>query len=125
MYLLIGPPLPPNFNTSVVHLVNNSFLHTINWGAPFTWTDFPVTEYTINITNISNGELVSTTIPVNLNETSISVSYFNYSFVSDGSSCYDLDIALSATNSIGESEASTGLVHHLLGRPSFHLCVLL
>lgn len=108
--------MAPNFNLSVVYFVNNSFLHTLDWDAPFTWTNFPITEYTVNITNTSNGELVSTIISVNLNEVSASVSHFNYSFASDGSSCYDLDIALSATNSIGESEASTGQAHHLLGR---------
>ena len=93
------------------HLVNNRFQHTLHWDEPFPWHGSPITGYTINITNHSNG-LVTTDIVRISNE---SAMHFIHSFPSDGDSCYELDITLSANNRIGESELTVEHTGHPIG----------
>ena len=92
----------------MLHLVNDTFQHTLQWDEPFTWMGFPITGYTINITNHSNGE--STTISM------LASSYFNHSIASDEDLCYELEVALSASNRIGSSKPSIKQTGHPMGK---------
>ena len=110
--MYIGPPLSPRFNLSVVYSVSNRFHHTLHWDEPFTWLEFPVTGYTINITNHSS-EVVTTDIIIQTINSS--GTHFSHSFSSNGNSCYEMDIILSATNKIGESELTIEHTGHPIG----------
>lgn len=98
-----GPPLAPAINLDVELLEsdNVSFLFTLNWTMPFSWSEFPVTDYKIILSNYSNDESFNSSFTV-LAESNKTELYFN----STGNECYRLDFFVSANNSLGEGEAA-------------------
>ena len=88
-------------------------MHTIHWEEPFTWENFPIISYELNITNhsltIPDRETIQMSIPSN-------ASNLTYSFNTNGHNCYGLNIALSASNSIGQSDSSTVHTGHPIGK---------
>ena len=98
-----------------MHLVNESFEHTLTWDQPFTLLNFPVISYTINITNLSNGD-VTTMMHYNMNDT---ISQQRLSFISKGDNCYEMDISLVASNEVGDSIATTARVGHPIGEKMY------
>ena len=95
-------------------------MHTIHWEEPFTWENFPILRYNLNITNhslIDEQILTQMSIPSNTSTSSgPGALNFTYSFTSKGRICYGLDVALSATNAIGESDSSIVHTGHPIGR---------
>ena len=111
---LSDSPLSPSISETVEHLSNDTFMHTIHWEEPFTWENFPILHYNLNITNhslINEEILTQMSIPSNTTSSNpaAGASNFTYSFTSKGRNCYGVDVALSATNAIGDSDSS--IVH--------------
>ena len=119
-FMCVDSPLSPNISVTTEHLFNDTFVHTIQWDKPFTWVEFPIISYELNITNHSlpSGE---TTLRVSVlnNMTSAgqqaSESNLTHTIMTAGSDCYRFDIDLSAVNSIGESDSSTMHTGHPIG----------
>lgn len=100
--LYIGPPLPPSINLDMELRDDEYFLFTIRWTTPFSWPEFPVTGYTVILSNYSVGEHVNTTFSVIVegNETQSYLIQFN----STGNECYRLKVFASANSSLGEGQ---------------------
>ena len=86
-------------------LINNTVVHTLSWDAPFTWPNFPITGYAVNITSYSDNVASLTTIQGN-------DSHIIRQFMSHGDSCYDIVITVAALNSIGDGEPAVLSVGH-------------
>ena len=109
-------PLPPNISVlTIEHLFNNTFRHKIQWEEPFTWAEFPITGYELNITNHSlySGETTHQVLLLS-NESSDSPG-LSYLITSSGNHCYSLDVAVSAINAIGNSDPGTLHTGHPTG----------
>ena len=81
---------------------NESSLFTLSWTTPFSWSEFPVTGYTVILSNYSNG------VPFNRSYTILMESNVTDSFLiqfnSTGNECYRLKFFVSANNSLGEGQ---------------------
>ena len=108
----VGPPLAPSVSLTQEHFVNNTFLLTLNWSKPFTWSNFPITSYTITITNYSSGEPISTT---NITYSNGSGTDGCHQYIGEGNDCYRLDISVAANNSLGKGQHTTVQSGHLIG----------
>ena len=91
----VGPPLSPPFNFTQESIVGNIIEHNLDWSSPFTWSDFPITNYTINVHNHLSSD--SITITKSINDST-------YSYITNRRGCYELDFSLAAINRIGQSE---------------------
>ena len=80
---------------------NETFSFTFTWTKPFTWTNFPITGYTVVLSNYSDGEPLNTTITYG--ERNIS-DFYVHQFNTTGNECYRIDFYVSANNSLGEGE---------------------
>ena len=70
----------------------------VEWAAPFTWSDFPITHYTLRVINQATDELLE-------NETLHADTRSYYFTQSVPSSCTNLTFNIIASSSIGNSEA--------------------
>ena len=86
--------------------INNSVIHTLSWDAPFTWPDFPIISYVVNITNLSNRVTNLTVIHHNDSHKVI------HQFTSQGDSCYEIEISVVANNTVGDSKPAVLSVGH-------------
>ena len=98
-YLHAGPPLAPSVSLNVELSDNDTFIFILSWTKPFSWPGFPITGYTITLSNYSSGEAVHHTVVVDSNKT-------EYQFSSMENECYRLDLSVSANNSLGEGKPS-------------------
>ena len=58
----VGPPLSPPFNFTQESIVGNIIEHNLDWSSPFTWSDFPITNYTsIDVHNHLSGDSITIT----------------------------------------------------------------
>ena len=80
----------PQFST-----VNESTIQ-VQWQAPFTWHDYPIINYTVEITNETSAELLASAV---LGPDSLLYSLTQMT----PSSCTNLTIVLYANNSLGRS----------------------
>ena len=89
----IGVPLPPNPQFSIV---NESSVQ-IRWEAPFTWQDYPIVNYTVEVTSQAIAELLTSVVlgPDSLSYTLTQMKYSN--------SCTNLTFSLHATSEVGTS----------------------
>jgi hypothetical protein len=93
---------------------NPTFTFTLRWTAPYSWPGFPITGYTITVTNYSSGETFDRIFTTISNE----IDYI-FEFNTTGNECYGIDLSVSANNTLGEGESSmirsghpvTGNVH--------------
>ena len=60
-----GPPSPPEPQL----LVLNATAIQISWLPPFSWADYPIVNYTVQIHNIITGEIMNSTINATFTET--------------------------------------------------------
>jgi hypothetical protein len=92
-------PLPPFLQLALFS--NESRLQAM-WNRSFTMSDFPITSYSLDVVNKTNGDSRKIAIDQNLTET------ITYDLLSSGLplSCHALSFSLTATNSVGESRAS-------------------
>ena len=91
------PPLAPPLNLTQHHLIDDAVQHILQWSEPFTPSDFPVTNYTVGISNRLNLEYITVTK---------SNDDFTYTHTSYGRSCYELDFTLTANNRVGQGDTS-------------------
>ena len=118
-----GPPLAPSVSLDKELMENESCLFTLSWTTPFSWSEFPITGYTIILSNYSNGEPFNTSFM----ENNITDSYL-IQFNSTGNECYRLEFLVSANNSLGEGQPTiihSG--HPIIGNYNtdpviFHVC---
>ena len=89
--------MAPPVNLTQHHLINDAIQHIISWSAPFTWSQYPITNYTININN-HHGEYITVVKPSD---------NFIYTHTSYGKNCYQLDVSLAASSQIGQGSASS------------------
>ena len=102
-HMYTGPPSPPD---PQLHILNATILQ-LSWLPPFTWEDYPIVNYTIQIHNRDTGEVMNRTIDVT------STSMFVMSPVTFNDStphgevvqrCEELVFTVYATSNIGQSE---------------------
>lgn len=96
----IGPPLAPPFNLTQRHLISDAIQHILEWSEPYTHSDFPITNYTVSISDHLNKEYITVTK---------SNDSFTYTHTSYGKSCLELDFALTANNRAGQGD--TNYIH--------------
>ena len=99
----IGPPSPPD---PQLHILNTPTLQ-LSWLPPFTWVDYPIVNYTIQIHNRTTGNVMNWTI--NSTDTSMTVVSpvtFNYSKPQGEvlQRCEELNFTVFAASNIGQSE---------------------
>ena len=110
--LVLGPPLAPTLTYGVEHVMNNTFLLSFNWSRPFTWPDFPITAYTIILNNCSSNEMVDEIITIQCLENCLEEPTRKNQLTTEGSTCYQLKLSISANNSLGEGNYSSMTVNH-------------
>ena len=103
-----APPLAPSVDLNVKHVIDDTFLFTITWSTPFTWSGFPIISYNIIMTNYSGGVPIATTDTVTSNNTGS--GYHQIYYTGKGmSGCYALSFSIEANNSLGKGERT--LIH--------------
>ena len=92
--ITVGAPLSPSLRFSVF----DELTVGVEWDEPFTWDDFPVTRYTVEVVDGTSGEMIenSTLSPTN--------RFFN---VTPQACCSDLTFSVRAWNSVGASTPGT------------------
>ena len=96
-------PLAPSIglNVQLTDFDNLTFTFTLSWTAPYSWPEFPITGYTVTITDHSSGETLNKIVSTISNQTE-----YMYEFNTTGNECYRLDLSVSANNSLGKGESS-------------------
>ena len=89
-----GPPQPPD----PALVITSSSQLDIQWEVPYSHTDYPVLNYSIQIVNMSSGEGLDTA-ELQSNETS-----YTYKFNEDVVYCQTLTVNVTAANHLGQSE---------------------
>ena len=87
-----GPPTPPK---PVLTAVNNTL--NISWAPAWSWADYPVTHYTVTLTNTTDGTVYT-------NHTNETVWYFTRE-EGAGPRCDVMVVKVTATSDIGEGVA--------------------
>ena len=95
-----GPPSPPD---PQLHMLNTTTLQ-LSWLPPFTWVDYTIVNYTIQIHNRATREVMNRII--NVISTAMSPVTFNYSTPHGEvlQRCEELEFTVYATSNIGQSE---------------------
>ena len=93
MSFCLGVPLPPSPALSVI----NKLTIQVEWKEPFTWNNFPINKYLVEIVNQTNNTLLSRT-SLNPNNCSYSISQ-----MSPQRFCTTLLVRVSASNAVGSS----------------------
>lgn len=107
--------MAPPVNLNQYHLAKDAIQHTIHWSEPFTWSQYPITNYTIKINN-HHGEYI----------TVIKTSDdFNFIHTTYGKDCYELDFSLAANNQIGQGSSSFIHTGHPVGKYVLHACAMI
>ena len=101
-----GPPLVPPYTLTQEHIVGSFIHHTLQWTAPFTWSDFPITNYTV---------IVRDHLTEDLHEITKQDTQYTHTVITEGSSCYRLDISVAANSRAGRSEAVITRTGHPIG----------
>ena len=113
---ITGPPLKPEVQLVQQYLADNFVLHNISWSTPFSWTEFPVTNFTISMYNYSNREILVTIL------TAYTTDWYTYLTLSSGEHCYAIDYTVVAKNAIGESQLSILSTGHPIGNCISNAC---
>ena len=97
-----GPPAPPH---PTLELINATTLQ-LSWYPPFTWTGFPIQNYTVwmgNLTNSMNDR--QDNIPINENNSNDTSVTFELSTINGeiARGCALLDFSVTARSDLGES----------------------
>ena len=93
MLFCLGVPLPPS---PVFSIINKLTIH-VEWEEPFTWNNFPINAYLVEIVNHTSNTLLSRT-SLNPNNNSYSISQ-----MSPQHFCTTLLVRVSASNVVGSS----------------------
>ncbi len=94
LILCAGAPLSPSPLFSVL----DKFTVQVEWDAPFTWSAFPIINYTVQVINLTSVEMLASEV--------FPTDTFSYNVTSTAPPfCNNLEFLVSATNIIG---ASTG-----------------
>ena len=93
-----GPPSPPD---PQLHILNTTTLQ-LSWLPPFTWEDYPIVNYTIQIHNRATRDVMNRI----MNATAMSPVTFNYSTPHGEvvQRCEELVFTVYASSNIGQSE---------------------
>ena len=96
---LLAPPLPPFLQLTL--FPNVSHLQA-TWNRPFTMSGFPITSYTLDVVNKTNGQRTKVILDQNLTERVI----YNLSSPGLPLSCQPLSFSAIASNAVGDSGTS-------------------
>ena len=102
-HICTGPPSAPDLHLYVL----SATILQLSWLPPFTWMEYPIVNYTIQIHNRDTGEVINRTI--NVTSTSVVAVFpltFNFSTPHGEvlQRCEDLFFTVNATSNIGQSE---------------------
>ena len=101
----VGPPLPPGVRTSLVSAIEIQ----LEWDEPFTSQGYPILNYTVVETEVVSGrrmQFISSTLNHYRNTSSVATQ------------CIDIEFAVIATNSVGDSNATTVVTGFPIGNGS-------
>ncbi len=104
----IGAPLPPGLVSSVVNVSTIS----VDWDTPFTFPEFPIVNYTVQVTNQTSGELLDSAVLA-----AEDVLSYNITRTGPPPSCSNLVFSVVASNDIGPSMPATLLESFLVCEP--------
>ena len=93
--MCVSPGVP--FPVEPVFSVVNVSTIKVEWEAPFSWDDFPITSYTVRVTNKTSQELL-------VDDQVLGPDALSYSLTQTAlPSCTDLNFSVSVSNSVGTS----------------------
>ena len=98
-YILVDVPVPPSLEFSVVDILTVQ----VEWEAPFSWEDFPITNYTV-LVDISHQNTTSEQRIAILGPDILS---YNLTQQPPTSACSNVTFSVHANNSVGSSPAGT------------------
>ncbi len=101
----VGPPLPPGVRTSLVSAIEIQ----LEWEETFTSQGYPILNYTVVETEVASGrrmQYISSTLNHYRNIPSVATQ------------CIDIEFAVIATNSVGDSNAATVVTGFPIGKVS-------
>ena len=113
--MVAAPPLSP---TPEVQLINATAL-LLSWEPPFTWSEYPLLNYTVRMHNTSSGEQFAWVRMIPATVTTYEV------FSSGGmisSSYHELVFSVTASNDLGESTEGTVYSGFPVGEYDTHAC---
>jgi len=102
-HICTGPPSAPDLHLYVL----SATILQLSWLPPFTWMEYPIVNYTIQIHNRDTGEVINRTINVtSTSMVAVSPATFNYSTPHGEVSqrCEELVFTVYAASKIGQSE---------------------
>ena len=88
-----GPPLPPE----PILVINGFSQLDIQWEIPYSHVDYPVESYSIQIVNMSSGEILESQEEYN-------GTIYVYTFDDDVQYCQILSVNVTAVSALGSSE---------------------
>ena len=84
----------------------------VEWEAPFTWDDFPITNYTVVAINQTSQEQLASAV--------LSPDMLSYSLTKTAEPCTNITFSVWANNSVGESH-QPGIVHGAFPTSELHV----
>ena len=100
-YAFLGVPEPPSPQLAVI----NSTAISVTWNKPFSTPGFDILRYTLNVHNGTSSSIVLTKV---FDASGIGSYPVQYSYISPSishSDCHNLSMEVTASNSVGISEA--------------------
>ena len=103
----VGPPLAPSYTLTQEHAVDSFIHHTLQWTAPFTWSEFPIINYTVVVYDYCTGDL---------HEITKQNTQYMHTVITEGRRCHELDFSVAANSRAGRSEAVITHTGHPIGK---------
>ena len=122
-HMYIGPPLSPDphlcmFSATTIQL---------SWLPPFSWADYPIVNYTVQVHNRATGEVISSTVNTTSTEmiSMITPVTFTYNTPQGGvvQTCEELVFSVSAASNVGWSSPAVVTGGFPIG--NLHTCCIL
>ena len=121
-YMYTGPPPPPE---PQLHVLSATAIQ-ISWLPPFSWADYPIVNYTVQIHNRATGEVINSTVYATSEMLSRTVTFIHttpHGRVMQN--CEELVFSISAANSIGWSKPAVVTGVFPIGKTNLaHTCTL-
>ena len=118
-----GPPSPPE---PQLHVLSATAIQ-ISWLPPFSWEEYPIVNYTVQVRNRISGEITNLTVNVRSTETLSRTVTFIYTTPHGGvvQDCEELVFSVSAANNIGWSSPAVVTGGFPIGKTNLaHTCTL-
>ena len=121
-YVYTGPPPPPE---PQLHVLSATAIQ-ISWLPPFTWADYPIVNYTVQIHNRATGEVINSTVYAISEMFSRTVTFIhNTPHGRVVQNCEELVFSVSAASNIGWSKPAVVTGGFPIGKTNLaHTCTL-